>query len=357
MTIPKKIAIGGAAVAVLISASLLINNLGNKADSEKNLLKDYQALLKEIDSAKTKANLKKSCNNPQELASKMHDLSNKLADLQTRKNHLLGKEFIPDLPPLPETESSDNDFLSDLPPLPELGRPGSEMPDLSDWGNDLPPLLPLPELGQPGSEMPDLSDYESGYEVPIPDLPPLPKGRPGSIMPDLEDSYWPELPEIDWDAIYPKESSTNDSVEPETTNSEASTDWVPPLPELETNTDPQETVENKVEKSDTMKKIEEIEEKIIQALNNLQSICDEKEPEIISDSCHDACQKYKKCASYGDDISAEDLQDAYDSCFEECQEWSKETIICINKKAIKIPNDCLNLTRCALPEYGGYIPE
>ena len=101
-------------------------------------------------------------------------------------------------------------------------------------------------------------------------------------------------------------------------------------------------------------KINYVEKEIIAELNSLKSLCDkEGKKEIISTSCVDACKKYSDCASYTEGATKEDLQDAYDSCFEECQKWSDKTKICINKKPIAAPIDCENLGFCALSEYGG----
>lgn len=97
--------------------------------------------------------------------------------------------------------------------------------------------------------------------------------------------------------------------------------------------------------------INEIEQQIIVEIKNLKSLCDEDE--VISDSCPEACKKYSDCARYAEDETEEDIQDAYDSCMEECVNWSKEAVICINKKPIKKPLDCRDLSFCALPEYGG----
>lgn len=83
-------------------------------------------------------------------------------------------------------------------------------------------------------------------------------------------------------------------------------------------------------------------------------IYDIEEPTTRS-GCQIPCEKYKKCASYGDDVTAEDLQYAYISCMETCQTWSDSTITCINQKNINNPADCANLSACALQEYQGYL--
>lgn len=64
--------------------------------------------------------------------------------------------------------------------------------------------------------------------------------------------------------------------------------------------------------------------------------------------CPKACEKYKKCASYGDDISPADLEDAYASCMEVCATWNKSVSDCINQYPINTPADCGPMTACAL---------
>lgn len=71
--------------------------------------------------------------------------------------------------------------------------------------------------------------------------------------------------------------------------------------------------------------------------------------------CQIPCEKYKKCAGYGSDATADDMAEAYNSCMEVCQDWSDETIACINKKNINTPADCSNLSLCALGEYQGLM--
>jgi len=110
--------------------------------------------------------------------------------------------------------------------------------------------------------------------------------------------------------------------------------------------------------SSIMGKMYGLEEQIKATLNNLKSICEKKDEapqqkEVISDSCDSACKKYSDCAGFTEDATKQDQQDAYDSCMEECKSWSKETVICINKKSIKNPADCGYLSQCALKEYGG----
>lgn len=87
----------------------------------------------------------------------------------------------------------------------------------------------------------------------------------------------------------------------------------------------------------------------------------EEEGEIIifndnlDKSCDLACRKYAKCASYGDDITAQNIQEAYITCVDECQHWSDTTKKCINKQPINQPADCLPMTICGIKEYQGLI--
>ena len=81
----------------------------------------------------------------------------------------------------------------------------------------------------------------------------------------------------------------------------------------------------------------------------------EIEEPITRTGCQIPCEKYKKCAGYGDDATAGDTQEAYNSCMEVCQGWSDSTITCINQKSINNPADCMHLSNCALKEYQGML--
>jgi hypothetical protein len=83
-------------------------------------------------------------------------------------------------------------------------------------------------------------------------------------------------------------------------------------------------------------------------------VYDIEEP-ITRSGCQIPCEKYKKCAGYGDDATTEDMAEAYNSCMEVCQEWSDSTITCINQKSINAPIDCMHLSNCALQEYQGLM--
>jgi len=82
-------------------------------------------------------------------------------------------------------------------------------------------------------------------------------------------------------------------------------------------------------------------------------LCKEEEPttKVVSDKCSDACQRYEDCASYTEDVTASDLDDAYNTCMEECGAWQKEMIQCINTIDIQTPNDCMGFVQCQLPQY------
>ena len=74
----------------------------------------------------------------------------------------------------------------------------------------------------------------------------------------------------------------------------------------------------------------------------------EKELPPVEAGCPSACEKYKKCASYGDDVTQTDLEDAYISCMEVCATWNKSVSDCINQCPINTPADCGPMTACAL---------
>ncbi|PLX25642.1 hypothetical protein C0580_02015 [Candidatus Parcubacteria bacterium] len=81
----------------------------------------------------------------------------------------------------------------------------------------------------------------------------------------------------------------------------------------------------------------------------------EIDEDVTRGGCQIPCEKYKKCAGYGTDATAADMAEAYNSCMEVCQDWSDDTITCINKKNINTAADCSNLSLCALGEYQGLI--
>lgn len=82
----------------------------------------------------------------------------------------------------------------------------------------------------------------------------------------------------------------------------------------------------------------------------------EYEPEQETNyNCSKACYKYKECAMKADDARPEDGESAYQTCFEECQNWSKETVSCVNNTETGTNMGCANMTACALREYNKYL--
>lgn len=77
---------------------------------------------------------------------------------------------------------------------------------------------------------------------------------------------------------------------------------------------------------------------------------EESQEDVLPGNCNRACQNYKKCASYGDDISASDLQDAYNSCNELCRVWDNKTRDCVAQTVINAPIDCAKQTACVLKD-------
>ncbi len=155
-TIPK-IIVGAVAVFVLVAAgyflkNTLVNSKQTELDTPEKIVADYKDLLAEADQLQDSAGV--NCGNKKETNKKIDALEKKLTDLEERK-----KQWLDNVPKLPEVEPEilNEDNL--------LGRPGSEVPELS---SDVPPLPDInPEInpGRPGSEVPELSS----------DVPPLPE--------------------------------------------------------------------------------------------------------------------------------------------------------------------------------------
>lgn len=72
-------------------------------------------------------------------------------------------------------------------------------------------------------------------------------------------------------------------------------------------------------------------------------------------TCDKACENYALCASYGDDVTPADVDDAYATCMEECAKWESENISCMAKATVHNPQDCLAVTMCGLNQYQGLI--
>ena len=85
------------------------------------------------------------------------------------------------------------------------------------------------------------------------------------------------------------------------------------------------------------------------------SIYEEETTEEPNPGCATACQKYRVCALKAGGASVDDGNSAYDTCFEECRNWSPETIRCISNTDTGTGMGCYQLTSCAMKEYGKMI--
>lgn len=85
------------------------------------------------------------------------------------------------------------------------------------------------------------------------------------------------------------------------------------------------------------------------------SIYEEEQAEEPDPNCAAACQKYRVCALKAGGASVDDGNSAYDTCFEECRNWSPETIRCITNTNTGTGMGCYQLTGCAMKEYGKMI--
>lgn len=72
-------------------------------------------------------------------------------------------------------------------------------------------------------------------------------------------------------------------------------------------------------------------------------------------ACSKACYKYKECALMAADATAEDGNSAYNTCYQECQNWSSETINCMSNTATRTAVGCMKVSQCGLREYKGMI--
>ncbi|HRY36730.1 MAG TPA: hypothetical protein P5230_02515 [Candidatus Magasanikbacteria bacterium] len=315
MTTITKIILGALSAVVLGTAGFfLVDNLldskQKQSDTPEKIVADQEDLLSRVEHMRMF--MGDTCDNKKDNNKKIEAMEKELDDLLDRK-----KEWLNNVPKLPDVD------LDDLKTENE-GRPGSEVPELT---SDVPSLpdIDSEDIKVLGSEVPELSSDvpplpevdvqvvdDSGNPVEyVPELPELNTGRPGSEVPDLTpDNYIPELPEID----------DLDIVDPD----------------------------------EPIIKMAELEEKIKNILQELKTMCaDEEKKKVISDKCSDACQRYKDCASYTEDVTPTDLEDAYNTCMEECPTWTKEIIKCINAVDIKKPNDCVSFVQCQLPQFYG----
>ncbi len=84
--------------------------------------------------------------------------------------------------------------------------------------------------------------------------------------------------------------------------------------------------------------------------NEPESPFETDEIEEVS-ACDKACKNYSKCAGYGTGATATDVQEAYNTCYQECQNWAEETISCMSKYNADEVKNCMNITMCGLTEY------
>ncbi|MFA5048149.1 MAG: hypothetical protein WC516_03965 [Patescibacteria group bacterium] len=303
MNVIPKIIIGAVAVVVLIAAGFFLKNTlidsGQKElDTPDKIVVDYKNLLAEADQLQNSVGV--NCGDKKETNKKIDALEKKLADLEERKKNWL--DNVPKLPEVnPEVSDGDN----------PLGRPGSEVPELSSDAPPLPDIDPevlgseVPELSSDVPTLPEIGTESIEY---IPDLPEINPGRPGSEVPELSSD-------------------------------------VPPLPEI--------NEMNIVDPNEPIYQMDENAKNIRDVLRALRDLCQEAEQpkKVISDKCSDACQRYKDCAAYTEDVTATDLTDAYNTCMEECPAWPKEIVKCINGIDIKKPNDCVSFVQCKLSKF------
>jgi hypothetical protein len=327
MSIIQKIIASALGVIVLGVSGYFISDYFSKQnnflDTPEKIVLDYKDLLAEAEQLKVLAG--DNCDNKKDINQKIESLEKKLADLAERK-----KQWLDNVPKLPDVE----------PEILDQGRPGSEVPELTP---DAPPLPDITIEEIPGSQVPDLGS----------DVPPLPEIDPesiiilGSEVPDLGSDV-PPLPEINIEVINP-------------------TDYIPELPEINTGRPGSEVPEltpdvpplpeideiNIIDPNENIFQMDDCEQKINNILQQLKTLCQDEEsaPKPVSDKCSDACQRYKSCASFTEDVTPADLNDAYNTCMEECATWPKEMIKCINAINIKVPNDCVSFVQCQLPQF------
>jgi len=299
----QKIIIGVVSALVLGIGGYLVYNYSpdlekNDLDSPEKIVADYKELLSEAEQLQNSSGV--NCGDKKETNKKIDALEKKLADLAERKKQWL--DSVPKLPDVkPEELNSDN----------SLGQPGSEVPELT------PNVPPLPDVEPEvlGSQVPELSS----------DVPPLPEINMESV------EYIPEMPELN-------------PGRPGSEVPELSSD-VPPLPEI--------NEMNIIDPNEPIFQMDESAKHIKDILQALRELCQEAEQpkKVISDKCSDACQRYKDCAAYTEDVTPADLNDAYSTCMEECPTWPQEKVKCINAIDVKTANDCVSFVQCQLPQF------
>jgi len=161
-----------------------------------------------------------------------------------------------------------------------------------------------------------------------PNVPPLPEINIETIEPA---DYIPEMPEIN--------PGRPGSEVPELASD------VPPLPEI--------NEADIIDSNEPIFQMEDAAQKINDILQRLKALCREDAPakKPVSDKCSDACQRHKECAAFTEDATPADLNDAYNTCMEECAAWPVEMVKCINAIDINVPNDCAGFLNCQLPQY------
>lgn len=330
----QKIIIGALSVIALgvagyIIADNLLDSKKRQMDTPEKIVADYQDLQAEAE--RLQYFVDPECNNKKDVNDRIREMEKKLSDLADRK-----KEWLDNVPKLPDInpESIETTETS--------GRPGSEVPELT---SDVPPLPDIsPEsIEVPGSQVPELTsdvpplpdiNLDSEY---IPEMPEINTGRPGNEVPELTSDV-PPLPDISPESI--ETLGQPGSEVPELDSN------VPPLPEI--------NEANIISPDEYIFQMAESEQKIINILQALKALCqDDAKPvkKVISDKCSDACKRHKACAAYTEDVTPADINDAYNTCMEECLTWPKEMIKCINATEIKTPNDCVGFVQCQVPQF------
>lgn len=341
MNTSQKIIVGAAVVAITGGGLFALWN--RYADPVKTvsptnpegIVADFAKLLNRVEELYQRVG--ENCDAAESVNHELAFLEKELADLSKRK-----QAWLDAVPPLPEMKVEV--ALDD--------KPGSQTPELDNTAyqnlnkpkKEIPPLPDLnPQVvseSRPGSEVPDLD--ETAYRYPIPPLPNIEvETAPEDKM--YQDRYIPEVPEI---------SQVNDSRRPGSEVPEL-TSGVPPLPDIGNVT--------VIDSSEPIYQMASYEHKIKTLLGAIKDLCKKEEPKaivsdkpkVISDKCEDACRRDKACAAFTEGVTPSDLQDAYDTCMEEClnQPWPKEMIKCMNSVEIKKPNDCVQFIQCQLPQF------
>ncbi len=312
----KKIAIALAGLAVLAASALIfLRDEPRSPDQPENIAADYESLLAKAEALKSAAG--SDCADKKGINSQIESLEKELASLEARK-----KDWLDNVPELPDVEP---EIISSDDPR---GRPGSDVPELSSDVPPLPDISPESIIVEevPGSQVPELT----------PDVPPLPDIE----VEVVDNEFIPELPEI--------KPGRPGSEAPELSSD------APPLPEI--------SDADIIDPNESIYRIDESGRKIKEILESLKLLCQEEaqaavQKKPISDKCSDACQRYKACAAYTEDATPTDIQDAFDTCMEECGSWPREMVKCINSYEIKAPNDCVEFLNCHLPQFyeGKYL--